>query len=199
MSNKKKDSFLKQAFVTQTGGYLDVFSKREIWKQIGKGFKGQFNISHNSGNELEILRLSIPYEEYEIKLSESDTKPLKFEVQFNSLLEYELIIGLEDSLEKILKKFGKKEIEIGNEKFDKNYLIQSKDADKTINLFSEEIIEYLLKYNVYSLSYITEKKQRKSKLTSVISRTIDDKKTLEDLIILHEKIIDKLKKQMIIK
>lgn len=199
MNKKKKDNFLKQTFVTQTDGYLDVFPKRELWRQIGKDFKGQFKISNNSGNEIEILRLSIPYKEYEIILSESDTRPLKFEVEFNSCLDYELIMGLEDSIEKILKWLGKKEIEIGNDKFDKNYLIQSKDADKTINLFSEEIIESLLKYNVYSLSYFTEKKHRKSKLTSVISRTIDDKKAIVDLIILHERIIDKLKEQMIIK
>ena len=198
MTKKKNDNILKQSFVTQTHGYLDVFPKRELWKQIGEDFNGQFKISHNSGNELEILKLYIPYEKYEIKLTESDTRPLKFEIEFNSISAYKLILGWEDSIEKILKRLGKKEIEIGIKEFDKKYLIQSKYTDETINLLSEEIIEYILKYNVYSISYITEKNQQKSKLTSVISRTINDKKTIKDLIILHEKIIDKLKEQTII-
>lgn len=199
MSKKKKDSILKHTFVTQTHGYLDVFQKRELWRQIGNDFKGQFKISHNSGNELESLRLIIPYRKYEIILSESDTRPLKFEIEFESLLAYKLIIGWEDSIEKILKQLGKKEIEVGNEKFDKHYLIKSNNADKTINLFSDEIIDYFLKYNVYSLSFITDKKTKQSKLTSVISRTVDDKKTIEDLIMLHIKLIDKLKELLITK
>lgn len=198
MSEKKKDGFLKHTFVTQTHGYLDVLPKRELWRQIGKDFKGQFKISHNSGNEIEILRLYIPYENIEIKLSESDTRPLKFEIEFNSNTAYELIMGWEDSVERILKRLGKKEIEIGNEKFDKHYLIQSKDADTTILLFSDEIIDCLLKYNVYSLSYITDKNEQKSKLTCVINRTVDDKKTMEDLILLHKRIVDKLKELRII-
>jgi len=198
MSENKKDNLLKHTIVTQSHGYIDILPKQELWRQIETDFKGEFKISHNSGSELQIFRLSIPYQQYEIKLSESDSRPMKFEIEFNSSLDYELILGREDSIEKILKRLGKKEIEIGNKKFDDHYLIQSKDTDKTINLFSEEITELLLKYSVYSLSYLTDKKQGKSKLRSTINRTIDDKKAIAELIILHEKIIDKLKEQMII-
>ena len=199
MKERKKENFLKRLFITQTHGYLNVFPKRELWRQISKEFNGDFKVGHNSGNELEILKISIPYGKYEIQLSESDTRPLKFQVEFYSLQEFELVIGGEDSIEHILKKLGKKEIEIGNEEFDSKYLIQSKSIEKTRGFFSKEIIDYFLRYNIYSMSYITNSKKQRSKLTTVISRTINKKEVINDLIICHEKIIDKLKEQRIVK
>ena len=195
----KDDSFFKRAFITGTKGYLDVFPERELWKQISVEYKGEFRISFNSGNEIEIHRLHIPYKKWNLKISESDTKPLKFEIEFGSQFDYELTIGWEDSIEKLLKLLGKREIEIGNKSFDEHYLINSNDREITLKFFSTEIIDCLLKYNVYSISYFTDIKKQTSNLISVISRTIDDKKTIEDLINLHFKIIDKLEELMIIK
>ena len=67
------------------------FPRRELWRQIAKEFNGQFNTSHTAGCELETLLLYIPYAKCTIKLSESDTKPLKFEIELKSQQEYELI------------------------------------------------------------------------------------------------------------
>lgn len=106
MAKKDKDSFLKGAYVTQTHGYLDVFSKREMWKQIAEEFKGDFKIAHNSSNELEIHKLIIQYKKWVINISESDTRPLKFEIEFNSVMDYSLVLGWEDSIEKLLKNLG---------------------------------------------------------------------------------------------
>jgi hypothetical protein len=198
MTDKKEDGFLKRAFVTRTSGYLNVFPKRELWKQIGIEFNGNFKIRHNPGNELEILRLSIPYKNLEIKLSESDTRPLKFEIEFKCEIDFEIIIGFEDSVEKILKLLGKKEVELGYEEFDNKYLIKSNDPEMTKKLMTLEIMNSLLQSNVYSLAYTTNFKKKTGNLISVISRTIDDKQTIENLIRLHMKIIDKMEELKII-
>jgi hypothetical protein len=192
MVKEKDDAYLKQVFVTQTKGYNDVSLKRELWKEISNEFNGKFIISHNSGNGLEVLKIDIPYKNLEIKLSESDTQPLKFRISFISHVDYELIIGYKDSIDRLLKRLGKKEIELGNEKFDNKYLIKSKDSELTKKIITQDIIDNFLKYNIYSLAYTTEYKSRTSNLISVICRTVDDKLTIVEMIRLHMSIIDKL-------
>ncbi len=192
MSDNNQDGLIKSTFVTQTHGYIDVSLKQDIWQKVADDFKGIFKVSHNSGNELEMLSLAIPYKHWVIKLSESDTKPLKFEIDFTCLLDYELVLGPEDSIDKLLKKFGKKEIEIGNTAFDSQYLIDSKDHHNTTQIFTAEIVEYLLKHNVYSISYSTNLKKRTSHLISVVNRVTADRNSMDDLIHLYMKIIDRL-------
>ena len=107
-------------------------------------------------------------------------------------LDYELVLGQEDSIDKLLKKFGKKEIEIGNTAFDNQYLIESKDHQNTTQLFTAEIVDLLLKYNVYSIAYSANLKKRTSNLISVVNRVTADRKSMDDLIHLYMKIIDRL-------
>jgi len=184
---------LKQVIVTQTKGYLDVSLKRELWREISHEVNGEFKISHNSGNELEVLKIYIPYKNWEIKLSESDSRPLKFEISFRSEIDYELTIGYEDSVERLLKLLGKKEIELGNQTFDSKYLVKSGDSGITKRLISDDVIDSFLKYNIYSFSYSTDLKARTSSLISVISRAVEDKSAIVDLIRLHMGIVDRLK------
>ncbi|HCT30951.1 MAG TPA: hypothetical protein DIW31_09510 [Bacteroidales bacterium] len=198
MKEEKNDDYLKQVFVTQTKGFIDISLKRELWQDVSNEFNGKFIISHTSGNVLEILKINIPYKNWEIKLSESDTRPLKFEITFNSGIDYELIINYEDIVENIMKRFGRKEVELGNELFDNKYIIRSRNSEITKKLLTQEIINDFIKFNIYSLSYTTGLKKRTSNLISVISRTIEDKSTIESLIRLHMKIIDKLKELALI-
>ena len=191
MNKKKDNSSLIKSLTNSTQGYLDVFPKRDLWRQISKEFNGEFKVSHNSGNEIEILRLNIPYKNHEIVMTESDTRPLRFEIEFNNKVDYKLTVGWEDSIEKLLKKIGKREIEIGNKEFDNHYLIRSQDKDKTTKLFSQEIVDYLLKYNVYSIIYSTNSRKGISKFSSTISRTIDKKSAYQDLVNMHFRLIDK--------
>jgi hypothetical protein len=198
MKEKKDDSYLKQVFVTQTRGFIDISLKRELWQTISDEFNGKFKISRTSGNVLEILRISIPYKNWEIRLSESDTRPLKFEISFKSVIDYELVISCEDSIEKILKRFGMKEVELGHQKFDNKYLIKSQSSEITKRLITQDIIDDFIKLNIYSLAYTTDSKSCTSNLISVISRTVEEKSTVEDLIRMHMRIIDNLKKTEII-
>jgi len=193
MDKKKEDSSLIKSVINSTNGYLDIFPKRRLWKQISKDFNGEFKVFHTAGKIIEALSLHIPYEKYEIVMTESDTRPLRFEISFNKKLDYNLTISWEDSIERLLKKIGKREIEIGNKEFDDHYLIQSPDYDKTIKLLSNEITAYMLKYNVYAVSYATNAKKGTSKFLSTISRTIETESAYTDLINMHFRLIDSLK------
>jgi hypothetical protein len=192
MSEQKKDGFLKQVFITQTKGFLDVSRKRGLWQEIADEWNGKLTIGHTAGNELEILKLVIPYKNREIHLSESDTRPLKFEISFECKMDYELTIGQEDAIEKILKKLGKKEVEVGNEQFDNKYLVQSPNPELTKQLLTKDITDLFVKLEIYSSAYATDEKMQTSHLVSVISRTLDDKSIFIELIGMHERIMDQL-------
>lgn len=199
MISKNKDNRLKQIFVTRTHGYLDISLKRDLFNELSKSFNGEFTRKHTSDNVLETLNISIPYKNRIIEISESDTRPLKFQISSDSLQAFELLISWKDIFDKILKKIRGPHIEVGMKDFDDHYLIKSNRSDLAKKLISVEIQNYLLKYNVYSISIATNLKSNKTNLISVISRTLDDKKSYEDMIMLHQLLIDNLDKQNIIK
>ncbi len=180
-------------------GYLDVFSKRDLWRNVCDKFNGKLEIKSTPGNVLEMHKLTIPFEKWELVLTESDTKPLKFEINFESSVDYRLILGHEDFFVKILKRLGKKEVEIGNKEFDSLYFIETNKNFETTKLLSKEIAECILKQKVYSIAYSTDTKKQTSDLISVISMTVDNLTDIEELIDLHFEIIKNLKGQRIIK
>jgi len=174
---------------SNTMGYIDIFPKREMWRQIGEEFGGKSVISLTSCNEIEIHRMNIPYKKWEIKISESDTRPLKFEVDFNCPIDFELVLGCEDFIEKILKRLGKKEFTIGNERFDNQYLIQGDN---------HELIKQILAPEICDFSCKGVNKRKKSNLITVISRTIDEKSVICELVGMHQKFLDRLESVLII-
>jgi hypothetical protein len=178
--------------VTRTSGYLDVSGKTELFMEISGMLGGVFTKSHNPGNVISTLQIMVPFKKWEIILTESDTRPLRFQVGFEPLHDFELIIGMEDFFDKILKKLGKAEIEVGDEAFDNQYLIHSNDPVLTGKLLSDHVRNKILKHSLYNISYLTDYKRKRSELISVISRTIDDKETYLDLISLHQMLIDNL-------
>lgn len=197
MSTRIAD-ILKGSYVTRTSGYLDVMAKEELFKEISSVLGGVFSKSHNPGNVLSTLRIAIPYKKWEIILTESDTRPLKFQVGFEVLHDYELIIGMEDVFDKILKRLGKAEIEIGDDVFDNKYLIHSNDPVLTGKILSAAIRNKILKHNLYNISYLTDNKRKTSELTLVVSRIVEDKVTYLDLVSLNQLLIDSLSESGII-
>ncbi|MFH0761340.1 MAG: hypothetical protein V2A67_07535 [Bacteroidota bacterium] len=195
---KRIAEILKQSYVTRTSGVLDVSAKTELFRELAANLGGVFSISHDQGNTLTIFKIVIPYKEWEIILTESDTRPLKFEVGFESLHDFELVIGVEDFFDKIMKRLYKTEIEVGDQVFDNRYLIHSNDPVLTGKLLNDKVRSKILKHNLYNLSYLTDTKRKRSGLISVISRTIEDKETYLDLVNLHQMLIDKLSELRII-
>lgn len=180
-------------------GYTDNSPKRQMWKEIVKGQNGEFKIKFNSGHELEIHNISIPHKKWNINITVSDTRPLKFSIAFSSLQDFKLTISWEDFIERIIKKFSKPEIELGWKAFDKHYLIKSNRSDFVKGIFTKEIQKTMLKYNVYSISYQTDKKTKKAELISVIQRQAGEKDMIIELIEMFKQLLDNIEKLRIIK
>ena len=198
--NTPKDKKHTLGITTPTHGYIDVYQKREIWKGAAKKFNGDFKIGHNSGNAIEMLRLEIPYKKCLIKISESDTRPLKFRFELNFTRKFNFNISWEDTVEKILKVFGKQDIIIGEDKFDRRFLIQSNNADLLkIVLSDSEIRNLILKHNIYSLICEYNKKKKKHSYLCVVNRTTETIETFSELIDLQLMLIDKFIKTRLLK
>ncbi|MBI9037432.1 MAG: hypothetical protein JEY97_04795 [Bacteroidales bacterium] len=199
MTKEKEESIVQKIIKGPSLGYTDNFPKREMWKEVAKELNGEFKIKHNSGNELEIHNISIPYKKWNIKISVSDTRPLKFNISFSSSQDFELTLSWEDFIERIIKKFSKPEIEIGCKEFDKHYLIKSNRSDLVKKSITREIQKGLLKYNVYSISYRTDLKSRNAELISVIQRKAGNKEMIFELIEMYKLLIDNLERLRVIK
>ena len=197
---KEKDGNILQTIVKGSSlGYTDNFPKREMWKEIAKELNGEFKIKYNSGHELEIHNISIPYKKWNIKISVSDSRPLKFQISFSSSQDFELILSWEDFIERIIKKFSKPEIELGWKEFDKHYLIKSNRSDLVKKTITKEIQGTLLKHNVYSISYQTDTIARTAELVSVIQRRAGEKEMIFELVEMYKLLIDNFEKSRIIK
>ena len=179
-------------------GFTDNFPKRQMWKELAKEFKGEYKIKHSSGYGLEIHHVSIPYKKWNIEITVSDTQPLKFQMSFSSLQNFELTISWDDFIERIFKIFNKSDVKLGWKKFDKHYLIRTNRSDFVKNIFCNEVQKKMLKHDVYSISYQTDPKNKKAKLLSVIQRRAGTKEMNIEIIEMFKKIIDKLEKLKII-
>ncbi len=199
MSYNKKDNLIQSIIKGPSLGYTNNYPNRNMWKELAIELNGNFKIKHNSGYELETHCLIVPYSKWNIEISVSDTRPLKFKISFQPNQEFELIVSLEDFIERLLKKFSKPEVEIGNKEFDNKYLIKSNRPNLVKVILTPEIQESLLKFNVYSISYQTNNKKKNSQLISVIQRLAGEKEMIIELVKTFKQLIDNLEKQKIIK
>jgi len=199
MNKEKEENIIQKVIKGPSLGYTDNFPKRAVWKEIAKEYNGDFKIKFNSGNELEIHNISIPHKKYEIRISVSDTRPLKFTISFSSSINFKFSLSWEDLFERIIKKFSKPEIELGWGKFDKHYLVKSNRSDIIKRIISKEIQESMLKHNIFSMSYKSNLKSESSELISVIQRRTGDREMIIELIDTFKTLIDNLEKSRVIK
>ena len=89
MSTEKTNTFNEIFIKGQT--YKDVFSKRDVWKELEKLYNGTLKTSITTSGDVATLSLEIQYKNYTIVLIETDTKPLKIEVNFTLANKYEFI------------------------------------------------------------------------------------------------------------
>ena len=198
--NKDKESLFRQMFITRTHGFVDISKKRDFWRELSEEFDGVFKVGHTVSKDLERLILQIPYKQYMIEFSESDTHPLKIESTLKANRDFEFIISFEDSIEKLLKLLGQQDIEVGDKIFDDKYLIKEKNTHFIEHILSEECIKtILLKNNVFSFGCNYQKKDNTLRLSSLVSRTINSKDELSELFKLFCLTIDKMKELDLIK
>jgi hypothetical protein len=193
-TKENKESLFKQMYVTQTLGFIDISKKRPFWSELANELNGIFKIKQTISKDLELLFLQIPYQEFNIEFTESDTHPLKINCIIKIKQKIEFSLTYEDSIEKLFKLFGKQDINLKDDVFDKKYLIQGQNTEIIKNILSiTNIKNILLKNNVFSFMSTYQKKESTIILTSLVSRTINSKSELLDLYKLFCLTIDKLK------
>ena len=171
--------------------YKDVFSKKDLWKDLAELYDGEFKIKQTISKDINSFRLEIPYKNHNIILTETDTKPLKFETELKLNRKFEFNISWEDSIERVLKIFGKQDIKVGDKEFDKKYLIQSNEPGLITNILNyREISKMLLKHNIYLLTLEYDKKDEGHKLMTIKDRNTKKKEIMIELINLKFSIID---------
>jgi len=193
--NKQTDSFLKQAFVTQTKGFVDVSQKRQIWSDFAEKTNGSFKISQTISKDLTTYTLKIPIENGNIEFTESDTHPFKVFCEINSEKQIEFSIAHEDFVDKFLKVFGFQDITLSHPEFDKKYLVKASD-EKTVRLIlnSESVIPIILKTNIFSILSEYDKKKSKLKIMGLVGRSVNSLNEMQDVHGLFKAIIDQIKK-----
>ncbi len=193
--NNKSESTAKDPVI----GFIDKFPKRTMWREIAKELGGEFKIKHTASVDLETHITNIPYKNWNINFTVSETRPLRVTINFKSVLNFKMILSWEDVIEQILNKLGKKPIEVGDEDFDKRYVIKCNKAEFIKRLFTKDIQKIFLKYNIYSLYYETNNRKKTSELVSVIQRNAGGKEMIRDIVIAFKLLIDNLLKYNIIK
>ena len=179
--------------------FKDVLSKRDVWKELEKHYNGSLKASTTISGDVATLTLEIHYKNYKLVLIETDTKPLKIEVDFNLTTKLEFNIYLSDWTDKISSFFGIKSIKIGEIEFNTKYGIQSKQSELTLNLLNDNhIIEKILENDFYSLILNYNVKNKSYKLLTVKDRNTIELNALKEFIDLEFQIIDSFIKQGLI-
>ena len=179
--------------------FKDVLSKRDVWKELEKHYNGSLKASTTISGDVATLTLEIHYKNYKLVLIETDTKPLKIEVDFNLTTKLEFNIYLSDWTDKISSFFGNKSIKTVEIEFDTKYGIQSKQSELTLNLLNDNhIIEKILENDLYSLILNYNVKNNSYKLLTVKDRNTIELNALKEFIDLEFQIIDSFIKQGLI-
>jgi hypothetical protein len=188
---KKDDVNVYEEIFIKGQIYKDIFSKKDLWKKLAELYNGKFKIKQTITKDINSLRLEIPYKKHNVVLTETDTKPLKFETELRLNRNFEFNISWEDSVERILKLFGKQDIKVGDKEFDKKYLIQSNDPELTSRLLnSGQIKQTILKHNIYLLNLEYSRKNEFYKLMTVKDRNTQKMEIMIELIKFEFAIID---------
>ncbi len=180
-------------FIKATQGFIDISTKTEIWHDIAKELNGKFIIKHTTSNDLERFVLTIPYKDYLIEFSESDTQPLKINCKMKAKQKFEFTVSCEDKIELLFKLFGRQDIKLGDDKFDKKYIIKCDNIAIIKNLLSiNEIKQIILSNNIFSYNCKYIQIDNTNNLWSLINRTTNSKSELYQLIKLFYMSIDKM-------
>jgi len=175
-----------------TRGIIDVEKKIDDWNSICIEYGGKIKINRTVDNAYSRVEMRIPFYDSEIIFRESDTRPLKIEFDLKYDLGFTLFVSPEDIIERILKHFRKKELQIGDTEFDKSYLIDSSNDQIALNILGDKTLRtLLLKYSIGS--FVIVEKNNTSCICLFAGRQIDIRTELKDMIKIYEITIRALK------
>lgn len=193
--NKQKESFLRQAYVTQTKGYVDISEKKQIWTDFAEKSKGSFQISQTISKDLTTYTLKIPIVNGNMEFTESDTHPFKVFCELITGKQIEFSIAQEDFTDKFLKVFGIQDITLSHPEFDKKYLVKGSDENTVRYILNDEsVIPGVLKTNIFSIASEYDREKSKLRIMGLVGRSVNSVDDMQEVYDLFKAIIDRIKK-----
>ena len=176
-----------RAFVPEATPYIDVEKKNNTWKIFSIKNKGSFQIIRSRDNTFSRLIMDIPIDQYLVRFEESDTNLLRIKCDIGCK-DFIFYLTYEDFIEKIIKTFNNKEIEIGDKEFDDKYLITTNNERKMTSILSDKKLKNLLLKNKISNFHLNN-----GELFILGNRHLDDIEELSDILEIFKNIIGKIK------
>lgn len=189
-SNKLNDkNNLKEIFLKDQT-YKEILKKKDLWKELESWYNGKLKMMMGQSSHSSTFELKIPYKNQIIVLTETDTMPLKIEIDLSLISDLEFSVNLKDWTDKIAFAFKRNLMSTENTSFDKNYMIKSNNFEITTMILDNTIKELLVSNNIYSLILKKDKKTENHKLLTVKDRVTDNITTLSQLVELEFQLID---------
>jgi hypothetical protein len=170
---------------------------QQNWGNFSKENGGEFKIiqAHSYGNiedpTLRKFEMSIPFAESQIIFLTTEINPLKVNFLFNTAIFNEFLMYPEDFTDKICKLFGFKEIEIGDNEFDKNFIIKGSDEIFMKKVLFHELKKFLLENYIANFKLENGEKGIILELNLVINEI--ETENLQILLTLFKECIIKIK------
>ena len=123
--------------------YIDVERKLDLWNEFALKNNSSCKVKRNVDKTFNRLIIDISFNNYVINFEESDTNYLRVKCQLGSV-DFTFYLTFEDLIEKIIKRFNNREIEIGDKEFDDKYLIVTNDEKKMRGVLSDKKLRNLL-------------------------------------------------------
>ena len=189
MDDNNKTSLFREHFI-KGQIYKNVAEKKNVWQEIAGKLNGKFIVKQTVSKDVTTLVLEIPYKNYTVILTESDTKPLKSEVILELKDDLEFRLSWEDVFDRIMKFLGKQDIETGDHEFDKKYILQSNNPVKAAKIISQ-VKELILRLNIYVIN-LSKESSGVYKLLIIKDRNTSKIDEILDFIELNFRFIDGL-------
>ncbi len=126
-------------------GIHDVSKKKEIWNVFAKVNSGNLRVITTKSREFERLQLAYKFQDASIVFNESDTKPLRVEVEIpNFKYKTKFLLSKSDFIDKALSFFLSKKVITNSDELNQNYLLISKNEEFVKSLFNEKKIQTII-------------------------------------------------------
>jgi len=174
-----------------TKGIHDVSRKKDFWKEFSKMNSGDLKVIRTKSNVFENLHSVFDYNGATICFSETDTKPLRVNVEIpNFKYEIEFILTKSDFIDKALSLFQRNFIETNSKAFNQSYLLKSRNEDLVKTIFDEPKIQKLiLEEKIIMVSCFV--KQSSIHIEMVVNRDVNQLDKLNKIGLLTKMIIEK--------
>ncbi len=174
-----------------TLGILDTSKKADFWEELAKRKNAGFKIITTVSRDLNRLELTFDYKDVKVKFTESDTKPLFIECNFQRDIGHIWFeISRSDFIARLMSLFSKHKIKSANKKFNLKYLIRGNSSLKVRKIINnEKITSIILRENI---TFIGGKQAKNGTfiLTLNIHRNINSIEQLETVYNLTIRLID---------